>query len=172
MPDSALPPHIEETVQAVEQIHLQHRDEASRADGLLDRTKAQISRPRFIVILFAVLTGWALLNLTMPRQFRPDPAPFLYMQLVLSFGAVLLTILILATQRRADRLASHREKLILQLAFVSEQKTAKLIELVEELRRDIPHVPDRHDIEAEQMTKKVDAGAIADALREDDPQSS
>jgi hypothetical protein len=72
---------------------------------------------------------------------------------------------ILATQWRADRLAEHREKLILQLTFVSEQKSAKLIALVEELRRDLPHVRNRVDREAQQMIETVNVTAVSEAVK-------
>ena len=44
--------------------------------------------------------------------------------------------LILATQRRENQLAQLREQLNLELAILSEQKTAKVIQLLEESRRD------------------------------------
>ncbi len=52
-------------------------------------------------------------------------------------------MLILTTQRRADELAQHREQLTLELAILSEQKTAKVIELLEEMRRDNPNLRNR-----------------------------
>ena len=51
--------------------------------------------------------------------------------------ALYVTVLILTTQRRDDQLASYREQLTLELAILGEQKSAKIISLLEELRRDI-----------------------------------
>ncbi|MBV9571480.1 MAG: DUF1003 domain-containing protein [Alphaproteobacteria bacterium] len=169
MPDPHLPPHIEQTVRAVEQLHVEHRECASPVDRLLDGTKALISRPGFLGFLLASVLAWVLANATLPIRLRLDPPPFLYLSLALAFAAVCITVLVLSTQWRADRLAEHREKLILQLTFVSEQKSAKLIALVEELRRDLPHVPNRIDSEAQQMTEAVDATAVSQALRPEDP---
>lgn len=170
--DTELPPHVEQSVRAIERLHAEHHESASFADNLLDGIKARISRSGFVGAFLFIVATWAAINFALPRNVRPDPPPFVYMQIVLCVVAVLLTILILTTQRRADRLASHREKLILQLAFVSEQKTAKLIALMEELRRDLPHVRNRFDREAEQMTEKIDAEAISDALKEGEPADS
>ena len=168
MTDMDLPPHVEQSVRAIERLHAEHDESASLAESLLDAIKARLSRAGFIMGFLCAIAAWSVINLALPPARRPDPPPFVYMEITLSIVAVLLTMLILATQRRADRLASHREKLILQLAFVSEQKTAKLIALMEELRRDLPHVRNRPDREAEQMTEKVDADVVSDALREDD----
>ena len=54
-------------------------------------------------------------------------------------------ILILSTQRRADQLAELREQMTLELASVTERKVAKVIELIEELRRDSPTLKNRTD---------------------------
>ncbi|MBV8800667.1 MAG: DUF1003 domain-containing protein [Alphaproteobacteria bacterium] len=167
MPEAGLPPHVQQTVHAVEKLHVEHREGATAGDRLLDFVKATISRPSFLALLFVIAVGWIMANLLLPERLRPDPFPFVYLTLVLSLGALCLTVLILSTQWRADRLAEHREKLILQLTFVSEQKTAKLIALLEELRRDLPHVRDRVDTEAQQMTETVNVTAVAEALRPD-----
>lgn len=164
--ESELPPHVEGTLRAVEQLHLHHQQSASRADRILDSLRAQISRPRSIVVLLAVVFAWIGVNLVAPKSFS-DPAPFPYLSLALALCGVCLTILVLATQWRADRLADHREKLILQLTQVSEQKTAKLIALVEELRRDSPQIRDRLDTEAQQMTEATDVAAVSEALRDE-----
>jgi uncharacterized membrane protein len=162
--DSTLPRHVEETVRVVERLHSEHDEGATSADRLLEMLKARIGRPRSVAVILIAALLWIAANTL--SGVAIDPPPFPYLQLALSLGAVCLTILILATQRRADLLASHREKLILQLSFVSEQKTAKLIALMEELRRDTPHVPDRLDSEAQDMTSSVDVGAVSEALRE------
>ena len=77
-----------------------------------------------------------------------------------------MTILILTTQRREDELAGLREQLILELAILTEQKSAKIIALLEELRRDAPNISDREDRQAEALSTPADPNAVADALKE------
>ncbi len=167
MPDAQLPPHVEQTVRAVEKLHVEHREGASPIDRMLDGVRGVISRPAFLGLLLACVSLWMLVNAALPAHLRFDPPPFLYLGIVLALAAVCITVLILSTQWRADLLAEHREKLILQLTFVTEQKSAKLIALVEELRRDLPHVRNRIDAEAQQMTERVDVSAVSDALKDD-----
>jgi len=167
-----LAPHVEQSVRAVEQVHAEHHDSATLADRFLERLKARLSHPAFAVLLTLVVSGWAVAGLAFRGTAGAwDLPPFPYLQLALSLLAVYIAILILATQRRADRLASHREQLILQSAFANEQKAAKIIELLEELRRDSPQVRDRVDIEAEQMTERPDPGVVSEAVRNSDPAS-
>jgi uncharacterized membrane protein len=69
-------------------------------------------------------------------------------------------VLILATQRREDQLAQRREQLTLELAILGEQKTAKIIQLLEESRQDNPQVHDRHDPEAEAMAASESRSSV------------
>lgn len=165
MQSETLPPHVEETVRAVEQMRVDHHVSATSIDRAMDRIKSRISAPSFMLLTALLVAIWIVANLAL-RTEAWDPAPFSYLDLTLSTLAFLITVLILATQRRADSLAEHREQLILQLAFVSEQKTAKIIGLLEELRRDSPQIRDRTDHIADQMTENVDPQAVSNALRD------
>ncbi len=131
-------------------------------ERLLDWLKAKASAPVFIVAATVIVVVWIAVNAALGRSAL-DPPPFPSLEIVLSSFAFLVTLLILATQRRADALAAHREQLILQLAFVSEQKTAKIVALLEELRRDSPQLRDRVDHVADEMTESVDPRAVSEA---------
>jgi uncharacterized membrane protein len=93
-----------------------------------------------------------------------DPPPFFWLEIVISLMALYLLIFILASQRREDALAQRRELLALELAIRTEQKTAKVIELLEEFRRDSPQIDDRVDKEAEQMAVPADPSSVAGAI--------
>jgi uncharacterized membrane protein len=175
-PTNYLPPHVEETVRAVEQMRAEHHTSATPIERTLEWIKTRASAPVFVLFAIAFVGLWIGANVVL-RNVAWDRPPFAYLELMLSALAFFVTILILATQRRADTLAGHREQLILQLAFVSEQKTAKIIGLLEELRRDSPQLRDRIDRVADQMTEAVDPHAVSDALRDaagesGDPRSS
>ncbi|HEY4029097.1 MAG TPA: hypothetical protein VGM25_02030, partial [Caulobacteraceae bacterium] len=69
------------------------------------------------------------------------------------------------TQRHENQLAEAREQLTLELAILNEQRSAKAIYLLEEMRRDLPQLPNRSDPEAEQMGRPSDPHAVLEALR-------
>ncbi|MGB8299016.1 MAG: hypothetical protein WCG85_26595 [Polyangia bacterium] len=58
----------------------------------------------------------------------------------------------------------ERSHLDLQVNLLAEHKVAKLIALVEELRRDLPMVRDRIDREADAMQEAVDPNAVIEVL--------
>ena len=95
-----------------------------------------------------------------------DEPPFFWMQGAVALSALVMTSLILTTQRREDELASHREQLTLELGILSEQKATKIIQLLEELRRDHPQIADRVDLEAEALSTAADPQAVLDAIKE------
>ena len=65
-----------------------------------------------------------------------------------------------------DQLAQLHEQLNLELANLSEQKTAKVIQLLEESRRDNPLIRNRVDQVAEAMAQPADPQSVLDAIRE------
>jgi uncharacterized membrane protein len=72
----------------------------------------------------------------------------------------------LTTQNRQAKKSSHRANLELQVNLAAEQKIAKLIALLEELRRDLPSVRDRVDPVADAMSEPADPHTVMAALEE------
>jgi uncharacterized membrane protein len=168
IPPPMLPAHIDETIRSINRLHAEHHQNATPAQRAVDGVTALLSRPGFIGVVTVIVLGWASLNLlTGVLGYRPiDPPPFSGLAGAVSLVSLYMVVLILTTQRREDLLARHREQLILELALLSEQKTAKVIELLEEVRRDNPHIHDRIDEQADAMAQPSDPQQVLDAIRE------
>lgn len=163
-----LPAHIEDTVRAIARFHTEHHERATPLERVIEGLTAQAGRPRFIGMLTLIVVGWVLLNSALSGLgHQPfDEPPFFWMQGVIGLAALYMTSLILATQRREDQLASLREQLTLELAILSEQKAAKVIELLEELRRDDPSIRNRVDHDAIAMSTPADPETVLEAIKE------
>jgi uncharacterized membrane protein len=163
-----LPAHIEDTIRAIAKLHADHREEAGTLQRVVERLTAWIGRPRFIAAMTTIIALWIGSNLiALSSGSKPwDAPPFNWLQGGLGLLALYVTVLILTTQRRDDQLASHREQLTLELAILGEQKSAKIISLLEELRRDHPHLTNRVDDEAAAMAVAADPQAVLDAIKE------
>jgi uncharacterized membrane protein len=99
--------------------------------------------------------------------FQPlDPPPFFWLQGIVSVGALLTTTVVLITQNREAKLEEQRLELELQVNLLTEQKTTKLIHLLEELRRDLPMVKNRDDPEAAALQKPTDLEEVLAALED------
>jgi len=141
---------------------------ASSHQRRLERATAQLGQPRSFYLILAFVTAWSAVNLLAPSLgVRPfDPPPFVWLQGVVGLGALLMTSVILITQNRRSSHAEQRAQLDLQVNLLAEQKVAKLIALLGELRRDMPIVRDRVDRVAEAMKEPVDAHAVLSALHD------
>lgn len=119
-------------------------------------------------MLTLVVIGWMGLNLLAAAfGHRPvDRPPFPWLAAAVSLVSLYMVVLLLATQRREDELARERELLLLELAILSEQKMAKMIQLLEEARRDNPLIRDRVDQEAEVMAQPADPQSVLAAIKE------
>lgn len=164
----ALPSHVLDTVQAVERFQTMHEAGAGPLQRLIERTTRSAGSPAFIALLTACVIVWIAFNLGLIASGRTpiDKPPFFWLQGTVALTALYMTVFILTTQRRDDELAGMRDELTLQLSLLSEQKSAKIIELLEELRRDDPHISDRQDDHAEALSKPADPNAVLDALKD------
>ena len=69
-------------------------------------------------------------------------------------------------------LAERRDQLTLELAILADKKTAKVIALLEEMRRDAPALADRADPESEAMARPADPREVLTAIDRRTPGSS
>ena len=164
----ALPSHIDGTVQAIALLQNEHHQEAAAVDHAIDRATATIGRPASLAIMTLIIGLWTGVNVVMPLmgEIPFDPAPFPWLISGVALLSLYMATLILMTQRRSEKLASRREQMTLELAVLSEHKTAKIIALLEELRLDSPDVRNRVDNEATAMASPADARAVRDAIKD------
>lgn len=160
-----VPDHVNERIDAMAGWHEAERLVTAH-QGAMERVTATLTRPRFLYVTVAFAFGWIAANLVLPWAGLAafDAAPFHGLHLVLTFGALLMATFVLATQERQVRLAEKRSHLDLQINLLAEQKIAKVIALLEELRRDLPNVRDRADANASAMAAPVDPQLVADAI--------
>jgi len=74
------------------------------------------------------------------------------------------TIVVLVKQNRLAKMEERRAHLELQVNLLTEQKATKIINLLEELRRDLPMIKDRHDAEATAFQQPTDPESVLAAL--------
>jgi uncharacterized membrane protein len=163
-----VPTHVEDTIQAIARFHAAHEADASPLQRLIEQVTRRAGRPAFIALLTALILCWIALNLALGAFGRSpvDEPPFVWLQGAVALTALYMAMFILTTQRREDKLAGLRDQLTLELSILSEQKSAKIIALLEELRRDDPNVSDRPDDKAELLAKPADPTAVLEALKD------
>jgi uncharacterized membrane protein len=159
---------IGQNIEAVLQFYARADEKMSASQRALERISNFIGRPVFIALILLFVAVWIIVNLAMHRYGRVefDPAPFFWLQGILGLGALLTATAVLIRQNRLGKLAEQREHLDLKVTLLTEQKVAKLIELIEELRGDMPSVRDRADPEAAVLKQSMNPEQVLKALDE------
>ncbi len=149
---------ISANIDAVVAMHAVAEQKVDAHQRTVESLTAWLGRPQFFYGIVVGAGLWMGANAAAPLLHLPrwDDPPFAWLQGAVGLGALLMTSVILITQNRQGKLAERREQLELQMSMLTEQRTAKIIGLLEELRRDMPSVFNRVDLEAEALTKTVD----------------
>src|ERR1700761_1328801 len=96
------PQHVRQAIQQITAMQVTHHREATGAERLTDRVISVLGTPTLLVCVAAFTSIWVAIGFAFPTSWV-DAAPFPYLDLILSFSAILIAVLILASQRRDDR---------------------------------------------------------------------
>jgi uncharacterized membrane protein len=166
-----LPGQIDETIESIAELERKALAGASLQQRAIERFTLAVGRPRTVWIILAIVAAWVAVNVRLAVMGRPqlDPAPYFWLDGVLALAALLMTILILTTENRQSEIDEQRSRLHLQISMLAERKAAKIIQLLEELRYDLPSVVNREDREAQEMTLPTNPHELADELEKRTP---
>jgi len=95
-----------------------------------------------------------------------DEPPFAALQGLVSANALLLTVAVLIRRNRMAHMADHRSHVDLQVNLLTEQKVTKILQLVDELQRELGAFRRRPDAEVEELIKPADAHTLLHAIKE------
>mgnify|MGYP000479077733 CR=1 FL=1 len=157
-----------ENIEAVLDFHARESSKISTSQRLLERVSLVNGQPAFLAMTILFVTVWIGANVILPRFNQPafDPFPYHLLHGIISLGALLTATVLLIRQERLSRLAEQRQHLDLKVTLLTEQKAAKLIELIEELRRDLPNVRNRLDTGATELKQPVNPELVRATLAE------
>jgi uncharacterized membrane protein len=128
-----------------------------------DGEEAQISGAQTLIERI-----WILVNMWgMAKGWQHvDAPPFAALQGLVSSNALLLTVAVLIRQNRMANIAEHRSHVDLQVNLLTEQKAAKILQLVDELQRELTGLRRRPDEDLAELSKPADAHALLHAIKE------
>ncbi len=172
--ESVLDP-IGQNIESILAFYTREEKKISGSQRVVETFSGFVGRPLFLGCILLFVAFWTLYNILAHRfgLVEFDPAPFFWLQGAVCLGALLTTTVVLIKQNRLAKFEEQRAHLDLQVTLLTEQKTTKLIQLIEELRRDLPMVKNRHDPEAEVLKQPTDPYqvlATMDEMRDTDNQ--
>ncbi len=159
---------ITQNIEAIQNFYTREDQKISRSQRILERISSFIGQPVFLGFILLFVALWIIANIFLRQQGLAefDPAPFFWLQGIIGLGALLTTTVVLIKQNRLARLEEQRAHLDLKVTLLTEQKAAKLIDLLEELRQDLPNVRNRHDPEAVALKQPMSPDLVLAALDE------
>lgn len=162
-----LPDPIGQSIEAITAFHAQEAQNISAHQRLLEQIAEFFGRPAFFYCALTGLIIWIFGDAINEIGILPlQLPPFQWLDQGLDAAALLISTGVLIRQTRQENFAEQRTQLMLQLNLLSEQKIAKVIALIEELRADLPNVIDRYDPEADVMQNATDPIEVLETLQE------
>jgi uncharacterized membrane protein len=162
---------VTEAIDSVAELERKALADASMHQRAIERFTWAVGRPSSVYVVVFFVLAWVLVNVLLSAMGREpfDRPPFSLLAGLISLAALLMTILILTTEQRMSEIEEQRARLHLQISLLADRKTAKIVELLEELRRDLPSVPNRHDPLAKELGKPSDPHEVASELERRTP---
>lgn len=164
----ALSGQVNDNIRAIMAFHEREQQKLGDSQRLIERLGALMARPHYLATILTLVIAWIGCNelLLWTGRAPYDAPPFELLQGLVTLTALVTTGIVLSAQARAVRLEKQRAHLDLQVNLVTEQKVTKIIDLIEELRRDLPMVKDRHDPVAAELQRQTDPHLVLTAIEE------
>jgi uncharacterized membrane protein len=159
---------IDQNIESVVVLQRREWDSVSLSQRRVERVSRFIGRPIYLIALLVIVAAWVVYNSTVAVWgLKPfDAPPFEMLDGFMSLVALITTTIVLIAQNRQAKLEQQHTHLALQVNLLTEQKVTKLILLIEELRRDLPMVKDRHDAQAAALQQRADTAQVVSAIEE------
>ena len=170
-PEAELPPSVNENIGTIAEFYARHEDHVSATQKVVEKTALFLGSPGYVFANVVFIVCWIAGNLLAADAgwTQVDEPPFFWLQGVVGLNAFIISTTVLIRQNRMSRLADRHAHLDLQVNLLTDEKSSKIIALLEELRRDMPGVRNKTDHEAEELAKPADARAVLSAIeREQD----
>jgi uncharacterized membrane protein len=165
---SAIPSHdpLARNTDSILAFYTREEKNITTPQRILESIGDKLGSPSGLGVVVSIIILWMFVN-SMGRRFDIvvfDPPPFSWLQCFVGVGALFTTIVILVKQNRLAKMEERRAHLELHVNLLTEQKATKIINLIEELRHDLPMIKDRYDAEASAFQLPTDPESVIAAL--------
>ncbi|MEH6433434.1 DUF1003 domain-containing protein [Massilia sp. DD77] len=161
-----LPSSVHENLGVIADFHERKKEQLSPAQAFFERVSLMLGTPAYVAANLVFAVCWIAWNLVAPNLDFPqlDEPPFFWLQGLIGLNAFIISTAVLIRQNRMSRLANHHAHLDLQVSLLADEKTSKIIQMLEELRRDLPGVQDKPDREADELARRTDTKAVISVI--------
>lgn len=171
MPDQhqeAVPSAMQEHLGTVSEFYARHNEDVTPIQRAVEKISVFLGSPGYIVGNLAFVILWISWNLVGPEFGfdQWDEPPFFWLQGLIALNAFVISTTVLIRQNRMNKLANQHAHLDLQINLLADEKSSKIIRMLEELRRDLPNVQDKVDHQADELATPTDTSAVISFIEE------
>jgi uncharacterized membrane protein len=137
---------MRKNIAAVMQAQRQVTEARTRQGRIADAITTFSGSMAFVYIHAVWFGFWILLNigvLHVPHVSEFDPFPFGLLTLIVSLEAIFLSTFVLISQNRLAQASERRAELDLQVNLLAEQKATKVLEMLDEMTRQLDSMSHR-----------------------------
>ncbi|PSN19509.1 DUF1003 domain-containing protein [filamentous cyanobacterium CCP5] len=167
-----LPEQVVKNIETVIAFQAKQAQQIPIHERVLSKIAAFLGKPQFLYAQLIFFGSWWLYSKFLADSVSLPLIKFDLQEMGVDVASLLIATGVLIQQSRQDQTTEQRSHLSLQINLLTEQKIAKLIGLIEELRSDLPIVRDRYDSESEAMKQATDPQAVFEMLQENLEQDS
>jgi uncharacterized membrane protein len=160
------PPIVDQNVDAIMALQNSEQSAMTGHQRVIERMVSLLAHPTFLYVIVILIAFWVGVNTGVKLSGGApwDKPPFGWLQTSVTVLAFVMTLIIVITQSRQGKVAERSAHLDLQVNLLVDQKAAKIIQLLEEMRADSPQLRDRKDEVAEELQVALDPSRVASAI--------
>lgn len=136
-----------------------HENKLKPAEKVAARVAQFAGTTTFLYINAVFFAVWILLNVGLFGRKPFDPFPFVMLTTVVSLEAIFLSLFVLLSQNRMQRISDEQSELDLQVNLLAEHELTKLMVAVdliaEKLGVELPHEAEKEELETEVEAKTI-----------------
>lgn len=162
-----LPDQVLKNIETIIDLQANQERKIPWHEKILAKVAAAFGRPQFLYAQLLLFFVWSLISHAAGDTLDSWNLPSLDIEEQgIDVASLLIATGVLVRQTQQDKISEQRSHLMLQINLLNEQKIAKVIGLIEELRVDSPDVKNRFDWEADIMGESTDPQVVLDILQE------
>jgi len=165
---SALSEVLERNIRTIIALRLKNARNRPWYDRAADAVTGFAGRVGFLVGNLAFFLGWFVINSGRVGITPFDPYPHSVLTTIVSLEAIMLSLFLLISQRRAGAEAELRADLALQMNLLTEHELTRVLQMLDAIqdRMDIDNNDDMELVKLEMGTKPEDVLAEIDRVRQ------
>jgi uncharacterized membrane protein len=164
--DTLIPEQILKNIETIAEHQEQYQARSTKAQRSLEKIVSIFGTAEFLYFQIVFFLAWEFCGYLVEMHILPPDFPeFSLREQWLDLASLVISTGVLVYENRQEKVNEERSHLMLQLNLITEQKIAKLISLVEELRTDLPNVKNRNDEEADLMKQATDPQVILEVIQ-------